>query len=51
MDCLYLRKKALFLDVFVVFILHMNTDTQGEFMSKIKSTIDAVIFTDFCMGS
>ncbi|XP_039539571.1 uncharacterized protein si:ch211-214p13.8 isoform X3 [Pimephales promelas] len=29
MDCLYLRKKALFLDVFVVFILHMNTDTQG----------------------
>jgi len=31
MDCLYLRKKALLLDVFVVFILHVNTNTQGEF--------------------
>ncbi|XP_056107802.1 uncharacterized protein si:ch211-214p13.8 [Rhinichthys klamathensis goyatoka] len=30
MDWLYLRKTALFLDVFVVFILHVNTDTQGH---------------------
>ncbi|XP_039539569.1 B- and T-lymphocyte attenuator isoform X1 [Pimephales promelas] len=30
MDCLYLRKKALLLDVFVVFILHVNTNTQGH---------------------
>lgn len=30
MDWLYLRKKALFLDVFVVFILHVNTDAQGH---------------------
>ncbi|CAM4605882.1 unnamed protein product [Leuciscus chuanchicus] len=30
MDWLFLRKKALFLDVFVVFILHVNTDAQGH---------------------
>lgn len=47
MGWLYLRKTTLFL----VFILHVSADAQGELiacmMSKIKSATDAVIFTDY----